>query len=350
MTRHRRLPIAVGSLAFVRSASLCSLCCLLSSLLLSSAVASAHPLHAVEGTLQLQLWSDFAHLVPDGLSAGAWLATVMVLGALITKSISYFTVRPSGGVVAQPPEVGAPVRSSGDDQISRLRTIVVLIPVLCSAAGFAVGCGGSGGDGGGSSSSTTLHRTTDTAVRILHAGLDFEPVDLKVGDMYLSHAGFLEQNFYVSLDHGPETITLERANSPGVVVNQTQATLAAKTAYSVLISGQVSQNTLQVTLLEEPIVRPEKGQGRVKIVNLLENGGRLAMAATGVALGPVPFRTSSDYATVPSGPLTVTITNERGGTLAVTAIDIPDRGDATVVMGGDNRQGVVIERTFVSLS
>lgn len=313
--------------------------------------ALAHPFHfantaAACGTTQL-----LEHLIPHEMLRAFLMGAAVLTAPVLFSFISVFLRRCAPAVrwaAARVRALSVTLRSratADDCSAQSSRTLVALVFILTAAAS---GCGGGGGDGGGGSG-PGLHRTTDTAVRILHAGLDFEPVDLRVGDVYLTHAGYLEPNFYVSLDSGSQTLTLERAHSPGVVVNQTAAALKEKTGYSLLISGQVSHGTLQVTLLEEPLVRPEKGQGRVKLVNLLENGGTLALTAAGIALGPVPFRSASDYAIATAGPLTVTVQNNRGGVLAVTAIDVPERGDATVVIGGDNQQGVVIERTFQSL-
>lgn len=316
--------------------------------LMAPQYALAHPFHLSDATLDVSIAELLLHTLPAGaFEAALLIGAVLSLPAFFV--IFWRSSLPSAPRVSTP--LAEPVKPDAADDaahdVAKKSSSVLIVPLLLTLPLFHSGCGGGGGDSG---SSGGLHRTTDTAVRILHAGLDFEPVDLRVGDQYLSHAAFLETNFYAAIGNGPQTLTLERAHSPGVVVNQTQAVLKDKTGYALLISGQVSKGTLQVTLLEEPLARPDSGQGRVKLVNLLENAGTIAAAGGGVALGPTPFRSASDYATLVAGPQTFTIKNSRGGTLAVTTIDVPDRGDATIVLGGDSNQGVIIERTFQSLS
>ncbi len=212
------------------------------------------------------------------------------------------------------------------------------------------GCSGGGSEsGGGGGGSSTLVRSSDTGVRILHGGLDFEPVDLRIADEYITKAAFMQPNFFGKLRKGPQTITLERAHSPGVIVGQIQRDFQRGMEYSVVLAGQVGRGTFNSTIIEEPIVRPEPGQARVQLVNLLENSSQLSMSGTGVALGPVLFRLASGYAVLSPGPQSFSITNSLGGVVAVPTVDIPNQGEATIVVGGDANQSVVIAQVYLDL-
>ena len=208
-------------------------------------------------------------------------------------------------------------------------------------------CGGGGGGGGGTDDGTK--RTTGTGIRIISGALDAPPVDLKIGEQYLNRGAFLLPNFYAAVDSGLQNVILERANSPGETIFSQALTLADKTEYSLLLSGREARGTFAATVLEEPVVRPEKGQARVQLVNLLEGSGSLIMSGGGVTQGPVPFGGASGYAVLASGPQTFVITNSRGGIVGTIPTTITDRGEVTIVTGGSTAEGVVLSKVYNDL-
>ncbi len=224
-------------------------------------------------------------------------------------------------------------------------TSVIFLSLLFS--GLASCSGGGGGDGGGGNDGT--RRSTKTGIRILHGALDIEPVDLRIGDQILNHSAFMETNFYSDVPSGSQLVTLERGNSPGVNLFQSAVALADKTEYSLLLSGQATRNNFNVTVLEEPVIRPAKGLGRVQLVNLLEGSAALILNGGGVTLGPVPFRLASGYVELPSGLQTFSITNDRGGSVNVVPTTVPEQGEVTIVLGGYASQGVVITKVYTDL-
>ncbi len=233
-------------------------------------------------------------------------------------------------------------------------TTVILFRLYVGALlcmGISACGGGGGGEGGGNNTGRPdgSRRTTGTGIRIIHAALDVEPVDLKIGANYLNSARFMEPSFYAEVDSGLQNVILERHNSPGVNIYSSPINLAKKTEYSLLLTGQVTRNNFLVSLIEEPVAQPESGSGRVQLVSALEGSSQLTLNGAGITLGPVPFRLSSGYADVPAGPQTMTVTNSRGGVIASLTLDIPDRGEATIVVGGSSSQGVTITRIFNDL-
>lgn len=211
-------------------------------------------------------------------------------------------------------------------------------------------CGGGGGGGGGDGDTNDgTRRTTNTGIRILHGALDIEPVDLKIGEKYLGRTSFMKENFYAESGDGSQVVTLERANSPGVNIYSAPLALADKTEYSLLLSGMASHNNFAVTVLEEPIVRPEKGLARMQLVNLLEGSPPLTLTAGGVSTGAAPFRLASGYVELAAGPQVLNVTNAQGGLVSSIPFTIADRGEVTVMLGGFTSENIIVARVFTDL-
>jgi hypothetical protein len=214
---------------------------------------------------------------------------------------------------------------------------------------FFTACGSGGGGGGSGGGNDGTRRTSGTGIRIIHGALDVAPVDLKIGESYLNRGTFMIPDFYSSVNKGTQNIILERANSPGVTYFSQPMELADKTEYSLILSGRTSRNTFAVTVLEEPVVRPDSGQARVQLVNALEGSSPLVLNGGGISLGPVAFRGGSGYGVVASGPQTFTVTNTKGGLVGTVTTDLADRGEATIVFGGASSEGVVISKVYTDL-
>ncbi len=226
--------------------------------------------------------------------------------------------------------------------------ILLAVSVLFSACGG--GGGGGGGEGGGSGSvEDGTERTSGTGVRIIHAALDIEPVDLKIGLDYAARAAFMDIDFMTDVKSGTTDVAVERANSPGVNYYFGPLTLAPKTEYTFLLSGESSHNNFNVTVLEEPVVRPDEGKARIQLINLLEGSSPLNMAGPSLAIGPVPFRLASGYADIGVGPQTFTVTNSRGGVISTFTTDVANQGELTIVVGGYAPQGVIVTRIVPDL-
>lgn len=222
--------------------------------------------------------------------------------------------------------------------------------LAAAALALGTGCGGGGGgDGGGAG------RTTGTGLRILHGATDIEPVDLRIGEQLLQRAKFGDTPGFVEADKGPQKIALDRANALGTTVASLDATLEDKVEYSLLLFGRETSGTFSVKLLPEPVVRPESGRARLQLVHALEGAGAITATWTGAAgapsatTEPAQFSLSSGFIDVPFGPGQVTVKNSRGGTLFSVNVDIPDRGEATVLAFGVTDLGVTLGRVVLDL-
>lgn len=211
---------------------------------------------------------------------------------------------------------------------------------FCSLILFVLGCGGGGGGGGGG-------RTTDTALRVVHASLDRPPVVAKAGEAVLPPAAFGEVTSYTEVNPGPATVIAERANVPAPVA-QLPADFAANTEYTLFLYGQLQTGSANAKILEEPVAQPGPGKVRVQLLNALEGSSSLVLNGAGFSSNAAGFGSSSGFSESAPGPQTLTITNGRT-TIAQVAVDIPDQGEATVLIAGSNDLGVKFTRVYSDL-
>ena len=183
-------------------------------------------------------------------------------------------------------------------------------------------------------------RGSRTAVRVIHTSVDTEPLDLRIVDSYYGRAYFMEEVFLYPTPSGDLNLQLERANSPGVVIASRSATLQKDTEYSLLVTGRSQNGTLDTTLLEEPPVRPASGSGRVQFINGLSGTSPLTLEGERISLGPVPFRRSSGFVDLPAGPYSAVIDRSGGGAVGRADFVLGDQEEVTVVIGGDNSEGI----------
>lgn len=214
----------------------------------------------------------------------------------------------------------------------------------------ACGGGGGGGDGGASSGGDPNKRSTGTGLRVIHAALDVEPVDVRIGELVIPLVRFLDVTYYNSIKTGSQNVVVDRANFPGATLSSVGTDFKTKTEYSLLISGRQGTDTFFVSLLEEPVLRPETGRGRIQLINLLEGSSPMTLAGPTIpALGPIAFRLSSGYIDVASGAQTFLVADSSGNPLANISTTIADRGEITVVIGGSRSRGVVLSRIYTDL-
>lgn len=216
-----------------------------------------------------------------------------------------------------------------------------------------ISCSGGGGGGGDSESASNdgSNRTTGTGVRIINASLDSEPVDLRIANQYFNRASFMQVNFYSAVKSGATNLILERANSPEVVITTLSQNLLPKTEYSILLYGEHVQGNFNVSIIEEPIVRPEIGQVRLQFVNLLNDSSSLTLNGAVADIGPITFGNASGYVII-STPVNTVQTfsiNNSKRTVANVTVEFIDRGENTVVIGGSQSKGVIITRVFKDL-
>jgi Domain of unknown function (DUF4397) len=219
--------------------------------------------------------------------------------------------------------------------------ICLIFLLFCSLLSCASGGGGEGGGGGG--------RTTGTAVRLIHSGIDIAPLEMQVGAEYLQKMGFGDLSQYVKVSEGQISIALQRANSPGNIFRTINETLASSTEYTVFVFGSIERSTSSAVLLPDPVVRPEAGFARVQLLNGVDGIGKLTMKAPGAEALDALFGGSSGYVTLPMGPQVIPIVNQKGHTVATFNVVLEDRGEASLVLEGSDDLGVVFQRVFTDL-
>ncbi|MCB0359885.1 MAG: DUF4397 domain-containing protein, partial [Bdellovibrionales bacterium] len=156
----------------------------------------------------------------------------------------------------------------------------------------------------------------------------------------LASAHYAEPTFYRQVDSGSIVLTVERAHSPGVVVDTIPTTLLPNTEYSLLLYGKAGNGGLQLALLEDYTGRPSEGMGIVHVVN---GYFRETLSAT---LGPVAYAdlaygSGSTFDEIPAGTHTVTVRNAGGGVLGTFDVSVAALDEVTVVVLGDEDLGVV---------
>lgn len=217
---------------------------------------------------------------------------------------------------------------------------------------FLAACGGGGGgsDSGSSSSSDgPLSRSTSTALRLLHGSVDTSALDIRIGDKYIQRGHFAEVQRYASVDSGPQVLTIERGNSPGVVVANVSVDFQKDTEYSLLAYGRASDSSLSFSVIPEPVARAEAGYGRFKLVNTLVNSDDLIANSGDALTNPVPFSLSSEFVETTSGIKEFVVTTEGGSEVARFTTEVPDRGDITILITGSNSLGVRFAKVFADL-
>ncbi len=226
---------------------------------------------------------------------------------------------------------------AGVTKVTRLSVLLGL-----SVLGATLGCSG-GGDGGGEG------RSTDTGVRVIHAALDVEPVDLRLTDVALQRARYADLTQYVPFEKGAQTLILDRANAFGTTVANVPATLEKKVEYTLFMHGRVSNGTFHVSLLADPVERPTAGRSRVQLLNALEGRGVLKASVGGAQLTPTAYSKASGFTDVASGPVNIVVTDERGRGVATVSAELPDRGELTVLIAGAADLGVSFVRLYSDL-
>lgn len=198
--------------------------------------------------------------------------------------------------------------------------------------------------GGGSGGGTADGRTTSTAIRIVHGGIETTPISLRVGLDTVQSGRFAEATQYVKLEKGEAVIGVERQNSPGVIIGTHMLTLEDNTEYTLFLYGEEEKGNVNTVLIKEPVSRPDVGFARLQILNSRSGSDKVSVAEGDIVYGPAAFGSSSGFFDLPSGLHTFKIKDE-SHTIKTISVDIPDRGELTVHVTGSGNIGI----DFVSL-
>ena len=220
---------------------------------------------------------------------------------------------------------------------------LLAIVIICLAGS----CSGGGGSSDGGNNDG-LSRGTDTAIRIIHAGIDLTPVDLSSGPDLIQSAHYGQTRYYRSVPSGSITISVNRSNDPTAVLRSLSYNLKEDTEYSLFIYGQEKGKQLQMNLVEDNAMRPEKGFCLVRVVNGYIGEARLSVRGTNFALENVKYGSASDYTKTlcPQQSFSITFENQ---VLNTGSIDLPDGAEATILLLGSKDLGLAESRVFVDL-
>lgn len=160
----------------------------------------------------------------------------------------------------------------------------------------------------------------------------------------------MEVNYYVGAKSGAQNLILERANSPEVIVSSLTRELLPKTEYSVLVYGDHLKGNFNISTIEEPVVQPAVGEVRVQLVNLLNGSSTITLNGF-VNTEPVAFGTTSGFITIPTPANTVQVLsiNNSRRTIATVTAEFSDQFENTIVVGGNQDDGVIVTKVFKDL-
>ena len=196
-----------------------------------------------------------------------------------------------------------------------------------------VACGGGGGGGGGG-------RTTDTALRLIHAAVALAPLDVRIGELDLQRAHYGQLSSFVKVDDkGPQSVVLQRANTVGAAFRTLSVDFADDTEYTIFIFGGRNAQSDGVAVFPEPVERPETGFARVQLLNGFESGSSVTVTGLGLSSSlSAGFGGGSGFVTIPSGPQEF-VAKVGSSEFARVSVDVADRGEITLVASGSNTLG-----------
>jgi hypothetical protein len=212
-------------------------------------------------------------------------------------------------------------------------TVLVVVTVSCSG-------GGGGGDDG---------RSTETAVRLVHASIDTTPLSLLHNGLLMQSARYNENTTYMLVSNGQAIITIERAMSPGVVTATFEQDLLDDTEYSVFVYGE-ARDVLRKVIIEDNTIRPEEGLAFVRFLNGYSSNRRVTMYIDGQLVGPsLQLGGVSEYLEVPFGPHSVSFRTSSGQVLGSTDVELLDQSEANFVVSGSSELGVSFVQSYTDL-
>jgi len=213
------------------------------------------------------------------------------------------------------------------------------------------GCGGGGGDG-----ETSNGRTTSTALRIIHGSIDSSPVSLRQGTNVMQTARYAQAKDYVEVQDPNAPFVLETANTPGDIIMQLPTPLKQDTEYSIFVYGNVGDRSFSTILTEDVALRPDSGRALLQVRNAYHGSSVITATATGgenglmnTSLGEINFGHGGRFIDVASGLQTVVIRNKSGRQIASVAVNIPDQGEAVLLVTGSSELGVVFTPVYTDL-
>lgn len=205
----------------------------------------------------------------------------------------------------------------------KLLTYILLLTLLLTS----LSC--SGGSSGGNK------KGNQTAVRVLHAGLDAIPVGLFIGQNFIGETRYLGNSIHLPVSQGESILRLTRSDRFDEPVIEFPVNLLKATEYTLFLYGEVKKGTFQVRLIEEPIIVPEKDMARVQFLHGLIDQGSLRFQVDGINNDvQIGFGDNSNFIDIPSGNHRLRVFDNSGRLVTETRFDASSQSEMTILIGG----------------
>lgn len=169
---------------------------------------------------------------------------------------------------------------------------------------------------------------TGSYLRLAHLSPDTPAVDVYVvsaanpqDQIVLKGVDYGTLSEYQTVNGGKYTVSMRPAGADASTPPVISTTLTATEGRAYTVAGVGSFNDLGLTVLDDDLTLPPTGQSRVRVIQASASQPELNISVDGgVSLGQnVPFATTTDYATVPSGDWTLRVD---GGTGLATTLPL----------------------------
>lgn len=207
-----------------------------------------------------------------------------------------------------------------------------LILYICSFLCLAISS--CSGGGGGSGSSGSSGRTTKTAVRIIHSSIDAVPLGVSSNGVYLGKTSFLGENQFYPISKGPGVLSISRSDRQSEVVQTLALDAKDGTEYTLFVNGAERDEAFNIKVLEEPVVQPAKGFGRVQVLNGLSDVSSITFSMGTNPATTVTKGQTSGFIDFPAGTYTLQINRTGGGILSSSTVVLSDRAELSIVISG----------------
>lgn len=201
---------------------------------------------------------------------------------------------------------------------------------------LAASCSGGGGGGNDSkdSSGNPNERTTKTAVRLINSSVDAVPLGISSNGTFLYKTSYMGDTKFGQISATPGVISISVADRVTEVLRAFNIDAKEQTEYTVFYYGTDKDGNINHRIFSDPVVRPEKGFGRIQVLHGLSDVSGISAQIGDVIRQDVAFGQSSGFVDLPSGDYTITVNVTRGGVLVQQLVNVPDQGEITFVVSG----------------
>jgi len=201
-----------------------------------------------------------------------------------------------------------------------------------SVALALVSCGGGGGGSGGG-------RSTGTGLRVIHASMDLPPVVITVNGSEFTRASYGSSSSYSGVSAGPSTVAVQFQNRSNSVFSSLTVRFEEGMEHTLLLRGESRIGNFRASLIVEEVVQPAPGTARLQFVNGFGSGGDLRLDFQGGIGDGVSPGELGEVIEIPAGPQQISVV-EGSRALTSSSVNLPDRGEITVVVSGSRDLGV----------